>query len=32
MPAIQETTFYTRDVGSIPGLGILPVEENGNPL
>ena len=32
LPAVQETACKTGDVGSIPGSGRLPGEENGNPL
>ena len=32
LPAMQETTCSTGDLGSIPGLGRSPGEGNGNPL
>ena len=32
LPAMQKTACKTGDVGSIPGSGRLPGEENGNPL
>ena len=28
----KESTFNSGDLGSIPGLGMCPGEENGNPL
>ena len=30
LPAMQETAFNARDLGSIPGLGRSPGEGNGN--
>ena len=32
LPAMKETAFNAGDVGSIPGSGRSPGEENGDPL